>query len=131
MFQIDILSRTPVYEQLIQQLTHFILSDLFAEEQQIPSVRSVSMEHSINPRTVLKAYADLDAKGVIRSVPGKGYFVCTGAKERLMQSKIADLHALTDTLREMAAAGVPKEKILACVETAYSLNHTTTKEDFS
>lgn len=71
MFQIDPMSREPVYEQIIQQVQQFILTDVLQPGGQIPSVRSVSMTNSINPRTILKAYTELDAKGLIQSVPGK------------------------------------------------------------
>ena len=71
MFQIDAMSREPVYEQIIHQVEQFILTDVLQPEAQIPSVRSVSMTNSINPRTILKAYTELDARGLIQSVPGK------------------------------------------------------------
>ena len=82
MFQIDAMSREPVYEQIIHQVEQFILTDVLQPEAQIPSVRSVSMTNSINPRTILKAYTELDARGLIQSVPGKGYYVCAGERER-------------------------------------------------
>ena len=75
-FQIDSMSRKPVYEQIIEQVETFLLNDVLRAGDQIPSVRNVTMQHAINPRTVLKAYNDLDKRGLIRSVPGKGYFVC-------------------------------------------------------
>ncbi|MBQ8687907.1 MAG: GntR family transcriptional regulator [Ruminococcus sp.] len=119
MFQIDALSRQPVYEQILQQLEYFILKDIFGEGEQIPSVRSVAMEHSVNPRTILKAYSDLDRRGVIQSVPGKGYFVCKDAKKRLAETHLAKLEELKEMLRDMALAGVPKESVMDCVEAAY------------
>ncbi len=119
MFQIDALSRRPVYEQILQQLEYFILTDIFREGDQIPSVRSVSMEHSVNPRTILKAYNELDRKGVIQSVPGKGYFVCKDAKTRLTETHLAKLSQLREMIEDMALAGVPKDVVLACVERAY------------
>ena len=119
MFQIDALSRKPVYEQLTEQLEYFILTDIFREGEQIPSVRSVSVEHSINPRTVLKAYNDLDRRELIQSVPGKGYFVSKDAKKKLSEAHLAKLSQLSEMLCEMALAGVPKESILECVEKAY------------
>ncbi len=119
MFQIDALSRKPVYEQLTEQLEYFILTDIFREGEQIPSVRSVSVEHSINPRTVLKAYNDLDRRELIQSVPGKGYFVSMDAKKKLSEAHLARLTQLSEMLSEMALAGVPKESVLECVEKAY------------
>ena len=89
MFQIDSMSRKPVYEQIIEQVESFLLNDILKPGDQIPSVRNVTMQYAINPRTVLKAYNDLDARGLIRSVPGKGYFVCEEAKQILNQRFMA------------------------------------------
>lgn len=82
MFQIDPMSREPVYEQIIQQVQQFILTDVLQPGGQIPSVRSVSMTNSINPRTILKAYTELDAKGLIQSVPGKRILCLCGCKAK-------------------------------------------------
>ena len=92
MFQIDPMSREPVYEQIIQQVQQFILTDVLQPGGQIPSVRSVSMTNSINPRTILKAYTELDAKGLIQSVPGKGYYVCADAKQKLLEKGLSLIH---------------------------------------
>lgn len=127
MFRIDPLSRQPVYEQLTRQLENFILTDIFKECEQIPSVRSVAVEHSINPRTILKAYNELDRRGIIQSVPGKGYFVCKDAKKILCDGYMVKLDGLEKMISEMALAGIPKESVLNCVENAYS--NINDKED--
>ena len=120
MFQIDSMSRKPVYEQLIEQVESFLLNDVLKPGAQIPSVRNVTMQHAINPRTVLKAYNDLDARGLIRSVPGKGYFVCEEAKQILNQRHMERLQELTEILKEMALAGVSLAAIQDCVNKAYA-----------
>lgn len=125
--QIDTMSRTPVYEQLMQKVEYLILTDIFKECEQIPSVRSVAVTNSINPRTILKAYNDLDRRGIIQSVPGKGHFVCRGAKEKLCEGHLEKLDELKDILCNMALFGVPKEKVLECVEDAYK--NKINKED--
>ena len=55
MFHIDPLSRKPVYEQIIDQMERFVLTGLMKPGTQLPSVRSLSMELSINPNTIQKA----------------------------------------------------------------------------
>lgn len=127
MFRIDSLSRQPVYEQITKQVESFILTDIFKECEQIPSVRSVAVEHSINPRTVLKAYNDLDSRGLIQSVPGKGYFVCKDAKKKLCEGYLVKLDDLKEIISEMVLVGIPKETVLKCVEDAY--NNKNDKED--
>lgn len=120
MFQIDSMSRTPVYEQIIEQVETFLLNGVLQAGDQIPSVRNVTMQHAINPRTVLKAYTDLDMRGLIRSVPGKGYFVCEEAKEILNQRHMERLQELKAMLKEMALAGVPMDLVQQCIQEAYS-----------
>lgn len=124
MFQIDLMSREPVYEQIIAQVERFVLTDVLPPGSQIPSVRSVSMTNSINPRTILKAYTELDSRGVIQSVPGKGYFVCADAQQCLLQKGRAKMKDLTELLTELAIAGVTEDEINACVKRAF----TTAKE---
>jgi GntR family transcriptional regulator len=119
MFQIDPMSREPVYAQIISQAERFILTDVLSPGSQIPSVRSVSVTHSVNPRTILKAYTDLDNRGLIQSVPGKGYFVCQDAKEKLMQKERGKMQELTELVYELAIAGVTKEEIYRVIEEAF------------
>lgn len=119
MFQIDSMSRQPVYEQIIVQMERFILSGALKAGDQIPSVRNVALTHSINPRTILKAYSDLDTRGLIQSVPGKGYFVCRDALEVLEKKNMDRLQTLSTVLSEMAMAGVPMHAVIQCVEETY------------
>ena len=75
MFVIDVMSRVPVYEQLINQVEEQILTGLLNSGDKMPSVRSLSVSLSINPNTIQKAYTELDRMKLIITVPGKGSFV--------------------------------------------------------
>ena len=81
MFMIDPMSRQPVYEQIIRQMERFILSGMLAPGDQLPSVRSLSLELSINPNTIQKAYSELDVRGIIYSVPA-GAAMCRRMRRR-------------------------------------------------
>ena len=78
MFKIDIMSRVPVYEQIIEQMEKFILTGILSAKEQVPSVRSLSVELSVNPNTIQKAYSDLDRREIIYSVPGRGCALLCG-----------------------------------------------------
>ncbi|MBR6807731.1 MAG: GntR family transcriptional regulator [Clostridia bacterium] len=119
MFQIDPMSRTPIYEQLIEQTEKFILTGAISAGDQIPSVRSVSVELSVNPVTILKAYSDLSSRGIIKSVPGRGYFVCSDAKEKLSAGKSELLFEVSTLASELALAGIPMEAVIKKIEEAY------------
>jgi len=120
MFNIDLMSRIPVYEQIIEQLENFVIKDLFPAGTQIPSVRNLSLTLSINPNTIQKAYTELDRKGIIYSVPGRGCFISDDAKEILCGIKRNQMDDLKKLLSELALAGIEKEDILSCIEDVYS-----------
>ena len=120
MFQIDAMSRKPVYEQIIEQLEKFVLKGILTTDSQLPSVRSLSSTLSINPNTIQKAYSELDRKGIIYSVPGKGCFITEKAKEILSQSKRDQMEDLINLIKELLLAGVTKDQIIKCVEEIYN-----------
>lgn len=132
MFQIDPMSRLPVYEQIIEQVERFILTHVLPPGSQIPSVRSVSVTNSVNPRTILKAYNELDSRGMIQAVPGKGYFVCADAQQRLLEKGRAKMKDLSKLLTELAMTGITKEEICACVDQVFTetaQNSATSKQE--
>ncbi len=119
MFQIDTLSRTPVYLQLVEQTERLILSGVLQPGAQIPSVRSLSVELSVNPNTIQKAYSELDARGLVSAVPGRGCFVTPLALGLLQQRARSRLPELGELLRKLRISGVRKDEILQCVQSVY------------
>lgn len=119
MFHIDAMSRIPVYEQIIEQLERFVLTGILAPDSQLPSVRSLSSMLSSNPNTIQKAYTELDRKGIIYSVPGKGCFVTAEAKNILSQYKKGQWDEMVTLLKELLLAGVSKDQIIQCVNDIY------------
>ncbi len=120
MFHIDSLSRQPVYEQLIEQLERFILSGVLHPGDQLPSVRSLSIELSINPNTIQKAYGELDTRGIIYSIPGIGCFVAENAVPLLAafkRRKLTDLRAL---VQELALADIAEEELHEIITSTYN-----------
>ena len=116
---IDPMSRQPVYEQIVDQVEQMILSGLMRPGEQLPSVRSLSLELSINPNTIQKAYAELDGRGIIYTLPGRGGFVSQNAPALLTEARRARLGTVRELARELAQAGVPEDEVVACVRSAY------------
>lgn len=75
MFSIDLRDRRPIYEQLIGHVEDMALLGLLAPDAPLPSVRQLAGELSINPNTIQRAYQELERRGVIYSVKGKGSFI--------------------------------------------------------
>lgn len=68
MITIDFQNRKPIYEQIIDRFQVLIMKGILAPDSQMPSVRSLAVELSINPNTIQKAYAALEQQGFIYSV---------------------------------------------------------------
>ena len=119
MFQIDPLNRTPVYEQLIRQTERFVLTGIFKPQDQVPSVRALSVELGVNPNTIQKAYSQMEAAGILQSVPGRGRFVTGEAKEIIGRQKREQLNILRERLKEFAEAGITRPEIENCLDEVY------------
>ncbi|MBP2239575.1 GntR family transcriptional regulator [Cytobacillus eiseniae] len=75
MFELDIRSRKPIYEQLVEKLKELIITEVLKTDEQLPSVRLLAQQLTINPNTIQKAYRELEVQGYIYSIKGKGSFV--------------------------------------------------------
>ena len=74
-FRLDEHSGVPVYRQLIDQIQGGIASGMLAAGAQLPTVRQVAVDLAINPNTVLRAYRELEIRGVIDTQQGTGTFI--------------------------------------------------------
>jgi GntR family transcriptional regulator len=119
LFTIDNQSRQPVYEQVTAQFEKFLLKGIIKPREQMPSVRNLSIELNINPNTIQKAYAELDRRGLLVSVPGRGSFVSDKAKTVLMEKKIKELNIFREMAEEFKLAGIEKDQIISEIEEAY------------
>jgi len=68
-------SAAPIYQQIVSQVRHAIVTGSVAPGDLLPSVRSLAEQLLINPNTVAKAYGDLSKDGLIESFPGRGLAV--------------------------------------------------------
>ncbi len=75
MFELDLRSRKPIYEQLVDKMKELIINEVLKPDEQLPSVRQLAQQLTINPNTIQKAYRELEVQGFIYSLKGKGSFV--------------------------------------------------------
>ncbi len=119
MLVIDKFSRKPIYEQLIEGIEREILTGILAEREQLPSIRELSVQLSVNPNTIQKAFLELDRAGIIISSQGRGCFVAANAIERIRERLIPKIDEIKMLASELASAGIEQETVLAAVKTAY------------
>ena len=120
MFVVDVMSRVPVYEQIIKQVEEEVLTGILKEGDKLPSVRSLSVKLSINPNTIQKAYTELDRRQLIITVPGKGSFISEKAIEVVGANSREKMTELNKIIRELALAGVTKEEIINNIEEVFN-----------
>jgi len=120
MLTIDKYSRVPIYEQIIRQVEmHIALGDLPPGEV-LPSVRSLSVQLSVNPNTLQKAYMELERRGLCYTVPGSGRYISPDAPEKLREARQALLGDIRQTAVQLKQAGIALKDVLAAVEQAYN-----------
>lgn len=122
MLLIDKFSGKPVYEQLIEGVERGILTGVYAEGSQLPSLRELSAVLSVNPNTIQKSYAELTRRGVILPAPGSGCYVAPNAREVLRREASNKLEALRTLADELRLAGVDEQDILAAVRSQDEVN---------
>jgi GntR family transcriptional regulator len=74
-FQLDSGSGVPIYRQIIDQVTGGIAAGSLHEGVQLPTVRQLAVDLSINPNTVIRAYNELEIRGVLTTEQGTGTFI--------------------------------------------------------
>ena len=115
MYQIDILSRTPVYEQIVEQTEQFVLKGILKPGDQLPSVRSLSVQLSVNPNTIAKAYGELERRGITVSAAGRGCFIKGDLSPAVQQYRDKKLAELAVLVRDLLSSGMHYEEIIAYV----------------
>lgn len=119
MILLDHRDRRPIYEQITERFEELILSGVLKKDDQLPSVRSLAMELSINPNTIQRAYTELERAGYIYSVKGKGNFV-EEMKDALELKRQEVIKKVQETAREALLLSMEKERLMKAIEQIYS-----------
>lgn len=120
MYQVDLTSKKPIYEQIVDQTQNFILSGVLKVGDKLPSVRSLSVKLSVNPNTIARAYNELSLKNIIISSAGKGFFVSNEAQDNILKSSYKQLNSLDRILLELRNLKIDKDTVIKRVEKIYS-----------
>src|SRR6201984_1970951 len=117
-FRLDPASGVPTYLQLVHQVEHALRVGALTPGDQLPKVRDVVAALAINPNTVLKAYKDLETKGLAAGRPGQGTFI-QASLGQVALPELAGLHkSLLGWLTTAEAAGLDQDGIVALFTSA-------------
>jgi GntR family transcriptional regulator len=117
-FRLDAASGVPTYLQLVQQVEHALRLGYLRPGDQLPRVRDVVAVLAINPNTVLKAYKELEVKGLTVGRPGQGTFVQATLSQIALPELAALRRALLGWLAAADAAGLDEDGIVALFSSA-------------
>lgn len=81
----------PIYEQITDQIKSAIAKGELAEGQQLPSIRALANSLRVSAITTKRAYADLEAAGLIETVQGKGTYVAGGNAELIREERLREV----------------------------------------
>src|SRR5579862_2945761 len=117
-FRLDASSGLPTYLQLVQQVEHALRLGYLKPGDQLPKVRDAVASLAINPNTVLKAYRELENKGLAAGRPGQGTFI-RATLSQVARPELAGLRkSLLVWLDAADAAGLDEDGVVALFTSA-------------
>ncbi|MCF2568755.1 GntR family transcriptional regulator [Mediterraneibacter glycyrrhizinilyticus] len=123
MITIDYQSKLPLYEQIAERFQAMILRGALPPGSQMPSVRSLAMDLSINPNTIQKAFSLLEQRGYIYPVRGRGNYVADTAR-LAEQEKASLLKEVNNLLIQGKELGISRKEFIAVVDMLYGKEDT-------
>ena len=117
-FRLDPASGVPTYLQLVQQVEHALRLGYLKPGDQLPKVRDVVAALVINPNTVLKAYKELETKGLAAGRPGQGTFIQATLSQVALPELAGLRKALLGWLATAGAAGLDEDGMVALFTSA-------------
>src|SRR5215469_6420078 len=104
-FRLDLASGVPVYRQIIDQVLGGIAAGTLVPGTQLPTVRQLAVDLSINPNTVVRAYRELEIRGVLETQQGTGTFISHQKVKRDEVERARQLNQLVSEFVACAGAG--------------------------
>ena len=117
-FRLEPSSGLPVSQQLVQQVEHALRLGYLQPGDQLPKVRDAVASLAINPNTVLKAYRELELKGLAAGRPGQGTFITATLTQVALPELTKLRRSLLAWMRQADRTGVDVEGMSALFATA-------------
>lgn len=112
-----------IYEQIVNQLKNSIVTGELSEGEALPSIRGLASDLNVSVITTKRAYEELEKDGLIRSVAGKGFYVCEYNTDYLKEKQLMMLEKrLGEVIAEAKQAGINCEELKEMVEVIYDTN---------
>lgn len=110
---VDPRSGVPIYLQIIEQVKRSVALGILQAGEQLPTVKQLALDLTVNPNTVARAYRELERDTVIETAPGRGSFIRTNGAAQSAKAAAGDVarDALDLALREAKSVGLTRSEI--------------------
>jgi GntR family transcriptional regulator len=111
------MSTLAIYEQIINQIKDAIIKKELLPGEAMPSIRNLAKDLQISVITTKRAYEELEKENLLKSVVGKGFYVCEHNTDFLKEKQVAMLEErLATIVRDCKVAGIPRDDILDTIK---------------
>lgn len=123
MIIVDAKSKTPIYEQIKEQIIYLVGCGVLHPNDKLPSIRALAKELSLNVNTVKRAFNELESDGITYSLAGRGVFISETA---VCNQKVVDdaMKEVRRAVKSARAKGADKERILSLIDDIYDSPET-------
>ena len=111
----------PIYEQISSQLRRQIMDGSLEAGARLPSIRALASDLGVSVITTKRAYSDLEAEGLVETVPGKGCFVAAADPRLLREQRLREIEGHLDRAATLARdAGIDRNELREMLELVMS-----------
>jgi len=117
---VDPRSGVPIYLQIIEQVKRSVALGILQAGEQLPTVKQLALDLTVNPNTVARAYRELERDSVIETSPGRGSFVRGNGTTTTAKAAAGDVarDALDVALREAKSVGLIRSDVRELIDAA-------------
>jgi len=112
LINLDYQSRTPIYQQIVNNIEKYVALGILKEREQIPSIREMASSIGINPNTVKKSYDILESRGIIRTISTKGTFISENTKKTTQDKIDKEINHIKEEINELTKLGISFDEII-------------------
>jgi len=114
---VDPRSGVPIYHQVVEQVKRSVALGVLVAGEQLPTVKQLALDLTVNPNTIARAYRELEREGVIETAVGRGSFVrANGEADSPRVAAEIGSDALDLAMREAKSVGLTADEVRGLFE---------------
>jgi GntR family transcriptional regulator len=126
---INLADGVPIYRQIVNQVKYLVASGLLQAGEELPPIRTLALQLKVTPNTIVKAYGELEASGVVHKRRGSGTFVSEGRRQLALRERRRLIEQRIDALlAEAYQLNFTAEEILRMIRQRKADMDETTSE---